>query len=485
MKNKAQLICYVNRLGAGNIESLHAYLKRKLSPYFHSVHVLPFYTPIDGADAGYDPINHQEVDQRLGTWDDVSKFSKDFVLVADLIVNHISDESKEFKDVEAKGTESPYFDLFLTKDKVFPESANLEEINKIYRPRPNRPFSVRKLNTGESFEFWSTFSRSQLDIDVNSVSGQSYLNGLIEKFATSGVKMLRLDAVGYAIKKAGSTCFMLPETYDYISELTKSIHKHGMTTLAEVHAHYEVQIEIAKRVDYVYDFALPPLILFSIFSKTTTRLKQWYSVSPRNCLTVLDTHDGIGVMDVSSYDGKPGILSNEELDQLVEGIHQHSNETSRQATGEAASNLDLYQVNCSFYDALGQDDQAYLIARAIQFFSPGIPQIYYGGLLAAKNDMKLLEETKVGRDINRPYFTFDEIDSALEKDVVKQLLNLIYFRNNHDSFNGVFQVMDYGDENLHLRWVKADQWAELIVNLSEMKMNITFSEDANKYSLNN
>ena len=77
------------------------------------------------------------------------------------------------------------------------------------------------------------------------------------------------------------------------SELTKSIHKHGMTTLAEVHAHYEVQIEIAKRVDYVYDFALPPLILFSIFSKTTTRLKQWYSVSPRNCLTVLDTHDGI------------------------------------------------------------------------------------------------------------------------------------------------------------------------------------------------
>jgi sucrose phosphorylase len=486
MKNQAQLICYVDRFGGGALPDLHAYLQSKLAPYFSGgVHLLPFFSPIDGADAGYDPINHQEVDKRLGNWNDVKGLSQNFDLTADLIVNHISDKSKEFKDVDVNGKSSTYFELFLTKDKVFPEGADVEDINKIYRPRPNRPFSVRKLQNGESYEFWSTFSRSQLDIDINSTAGEKYLQGLVEKFSSSGVKMIRLDAVGYAIKKAGTSCFMLPETYDYIKKLTDNIHKLGMEVLAEVHAHYEVQIEIAKCVDYVYDFALPPLILFSLFTKNATRLKQWYSISPRNCLTVLDTHDGIGVMDVASYNGKPGILSNEELDQLVEGIHEKSKHTSKQATGEAASNLDLYQVNCSFYDALGQSDQMYLMARAIQFFSPGIPQVYYGGLLAAENDMDLLASTKVGRDINRPYFQFEEIDKALEKTVVKQLLNLLYFRNNHESFNGNFQVMDYGDEHLHLRWVKAEHWSELNINLPKMEMTILFSEDENTYSVGN
>jgi sucrose phosphorylase len=180
-------------------------------------------------------------------------------------------------------------------------------------------------------------------------------------------------------------------------------------------------------------------------------------------------------MDVSSQGGKPGILSPEELDLLVEGIHINSKNTSKKATGEAASNLDLYQVNCSFYEAVGKNENLYLLARAIQLFSPGIPQIYYGGLVAAENDMQLLEKTKVGRDINRPYMNFEEIDLALEKNVVKELLNLIDFRNHHESFHGKFEVMDYGDDHLYIRWVKAEHWSELHVNFKEQQYSIKHS----------
>ena len=128
----------------------------------------------------------------------------------------------------------------------------------------------------------------------------------------------------------------------------------------------------------------------------------WLTIRPQNGITVLDTHDGIGVIDVGTgTSGEAGLLEPREFDSLVETIHSRSNGQSRKADGAAAHNLDLYLVNCTFYDALGQSENEYLIARGVQFFIPGIPQVYYVGLLAGTNDMELLARTQVGRDINR------------------------------------------------------------------------------------
>ena len=287
MKNQVQLITYIDRFGRGNLSQFHSFLNKNLNSYFDGgVHLLPFFSPIDGADAGYDPIDHKKVDYRLGDWEDVKSLSKDFDLVVDLIVNHISAESEEFKSVEINGRNSPYFDLFLTRDKVFKNGATESEIAKIYRPRPNSPFSLRKLKNGESFEFWTTFSENQIDIDVESEQGNLYIESIVKTFADSGVKLIRLDAIGYCIKRAGTSCFMLEENLQYINKLTELLHSYDIEVLVEIHAHYETQLEIAKRVDYVYDFALPPLILYTIFSKNVVRLKQWLAVSPHNCITV-------------------------------------------------------------------------------------------------------------------------------------------------------------------------------------------------------
>ena len=222
--------------------------------------------------------------------------------------------------------------------------------------------------------------------------------------------MIRLDAVGYAIKKAGTSCFMIPETFEFIAELSARAHRLGMEVLVEIHSHYLQQIEIAKQVDSVYDFALPPLVLHALYACDAAPLARWLAISPRNAVTVLDTHDGIGVIDVGAdATGAPGLLEPMAIDHLVEQIHAKSRDQSRQATGAAASNLDLYQVNCTFYDALGRNDDDYLIARALQFFAPGIPQVYYVGLLAGTNDMELLARSEVGRDINRHYYTSAEM----------------------------------------------------------------------------
>jgi sucrose phosphorylase len=171
----------------------------------------------------------------------------------------------------------------------------------------------------------------------------------------------------------------------------------------------------------------------------------------------------------------PGLVPEMDLTRLVQQIHANSNGESLQATGAAAANLDLYQVNCTFYDALGRDDLKYLLSRAIQFFVPGVPQVYYIGLLAGTNDMQLLGRTRVGRDINRRYYTRTEFEHALEKPVVTDLLRLIRLRNSHAAFQGHFTMAASPDEALDLRWENGLDSASLRVDLRSCAYRLEYS----------
>ena len=479
MKNKVQLITYADRLGGGNITELHQLLKGPLAGLFGGVHILPFYYPIDGVDAGFDPIDHTQIDPCLGSWADIKALGEDVDLMADLIVNHVSSASPQFMDYSEKGDASIYNGMFLTMDSIFPNGATESDLLTIYRPRPGLPFSYMTLKNGKKRLLWTTFTKQQIDINVNHPQGQAYLQSVLQTLHENNIRMVRLDAVGYAVKKPGSSCFMIPETFAFIETLTRQAAALGIEVLVEIHSHFRRQIEIARQVDRVYDFALPPLVLHAIFNRTARYLKQWLTISPRNAITVLDTHDGIGVIDIgadSTYQqGHPGLIPPEELNALVERIHINSNGQSRQATGTAASNLDLYQVNCTFYDALGRNDYDYLLARAIQLFAPGIPQVYYVGLLAGENDMALLAKSGVGRDINRHFYSVEEIDRALQRPVVQSLFELIRFRNHHPAFNGSFSVLKSRDSEITMRWDNGVDWAILEVDFASGSYSISNS----------
>ncbi|MBN1568656.1 MAG: sucrose phosphorylase [Acidobacteria bacterium] len=478
MKNQVQLITYVDRLSGGGFRELNSLLGEQLAGLFGGAHLLPFFTPIDGADAGFDPIDHTKIDPRLGTWEDVKALSGTIELVADLIVNHVSSSSPQFLDFSQRGAASRYAGMFLTFDRVFPEGARASDLLGIYRPRPTLPFSPATLISGERKMLWTTFNPEQVDIDIRHPQAEAYLDSILRKFQAAGIKMIRLDAVGYAVKKPGTSCFMIPETFDYIAELTAKAHSLGIEVLVEIHSHYLKQIDIARRVDWVYDFALPPLVLHALFSGDARQLARWLSISPRNAVTVLDTHDGIGVIDVGAdtavvAGGKEGLLSPGEIDNLVETVHKRSRGQSRKATGAAASNLDLYQVNCTFLDALGGRETDYLIARALQFFAPGIPQVYYVGLLGGSNDMELLARTGVGRDINRHYYTVAEIEAELRRPLVQKQLELIRLRNTHPAFAGEFQVNAPAESRIELQWKRQEHRANLHVDFSIPRASIT------------
>lgn len=476
MPDQVELITYVDRFG-GDLEGLRALLDGPLSGLFGGVHLLPFFRPFDGADAGFDPEDHTEVDPRLGTWADVAAVARSYGVMVDVIVNHVSAHAASFRDWLAHGAASEFDGMFLTFAGAYPEGATEDELMRLYRPRPGLPFTPYVMGDGRKRLVWTTFTPQQIDIDVRQPITRAYLQRVLDRLAAAGVRRVRLDAVGYAVKTPGLTSFMTPETFRFIDEVTAWCHDRDLDVLVEVHSYYQQQVAIAQQVDRVYDFALPPLVLHGLLAEDAEPLLAWLQVRPTNAVTVLDTHDGIGVIDVgpdATDRSRAGLLSPPQIDHLVEAMHEASGGTSRLATGTAAANVDLYQVNCTFYDALGGDDDRYLLARALQFWAPGIPQVYYVGLLAGSNDMPLLATTRVGRDVNRHRYTAQEIDEAVRRPVVRALFRLIRFRNSHPAFDGAFVAIGC-QKRITLTWTAGEDVARLDANLATGEAEVTWT----------
>ncbi len=244
MSHPVELITYADRL-APDLAGLADLLGGPLAGLFGGVHLLPFFVPIDGADAGFDPDDQRRVDPRIGSWADIERLAQRHAVTADLIVNHISARSEPFLDYLASGERSPHADMFLTLDRVFPDGADEQALLAIYRPRPGLPFTARRFGDGRRRLLWTTFTGDQIDLDVESRGAIEYLHGILDTFRTHGVTTVRLDAVGYAVKRAGTSCFMLPETFAFVERLGGWVHDRGMDVLVEVHAHHRRQLEIA------------------------------------------------------------------------------------------------------------------------------------------------------------------------------------------------------------------------------------------------
>ncbi len=477
MSTGAHLLTYVDRQ-SGTFDHLREQLTAGPLSVFTGVHALPFFIPFDGDDAGFDPVDHGTVDPRLGTWDDVRAIAEaGLVVTADLIVNHVSADSAEFRDWQARGDASPSAGMFLTFDVVFPGGGTEGEITAFYRPREGLPFTPYQLADGTRRLVWTTFMPSQVDIDVAHPAGKAYLERTLCTLVDGGVRIIRLDAVGYAIKTRGSDSFMTAETLDFVRDIVAAGHAAGVQVLVEVHAHYTQQQAIAPLVDYVYDFMVPPLLLHALLvTGRADKLAHWLGIRPANAITVLDTHDGIGVIDAGPIRDRPGILSVEEMIEVFAACGRASDGVSDRASQAPAWTAMPHQVNSTFYSALGQDDVRYLLARAFQLFLPGLAQVYYVGLLAGVNDVEVWERTRAGRDVNRHTYDDAEIATALDRPIVRAQLALVRLRRDLAAFDGDFSWSAGADgSSLELDWSSPVGSARLVVDLAAPGFEIRWS----------
>ncbi len=456
VKNQVQLITYPDSLG-GSLEALDQVLLTHFPGLFQGgVHILPPF-PSSG-DRGFAPLTYLEIEPRFGGWQDIRRISHHSQVMLDLMVNHISRQSEYFRDFLKKGRRSRWADLFITLDKMWPDGKpSPEDLSKMFLRRP-LPFSRFAIETGEEETVWTTFGKQdpsdQIDMDWRSDAYRKLLTDFMAGFSRNGVRMVRLDAVGYVVKKIGTSCFFVePEIYSFLDWIRGEADSFGIELLPELHAHHASQFNLSAHGYWIYDFILPYIILEALLLKKSGNLKGYLAVRPHRQFTMLDCHDGIPV--------KPdldGLYKSDDARKVVQTCMERGANLSfvLSPVHKDSDGFDVHQIRCSYYSVLDRDDDAYLSARALQFFAPGIPQVYYMGLLAGENDSEAVQRTGEGREINRHNYSREEIDTRVRTEAVQRLVRLIRFRNEYPAFNGVFQVMDSEEGVVRLRWRNDD-----------------------------
>ena len=475
VKNKVQLITYPDSLG-GNLRTLNEVLLKHFFDIFEGgVHILPPF-PSSG-DRGFAPLTYMEIEPEFGTWDDIKTIGENFDVLVDLMVNHISRQSKYFQDFIKNGRKSEYADLFITLDKIWKDGKPVKkDIEKMFLRR-NEPYSTFKIEeTGKEVKVWTTFGKTnpseQIDLDIKAEKTKQLLQDFFMNFSKNNIKIVRLDAVGYVIKKLGTSCFFVePEIYGVINWIKNLADSQGIELLLEVHAHYSTQFKLAEHDFWTYDFVLPYTIIDTLINKSSERLYRYLNIRPSKQFTMLDCHDGIPVIpDLND------LIDTDAARKVVDKCIERGAKMSYILSDEhkAKDGFDVHQINCTYYSALNCEEDAYLAARAIQFFAPGVPQVYYVGALAGKNDYEVLKKTNDTREINRHNYSAEEIEQELSREVVQRLLKLIRFRNEYPAFDGEFKVLDSAEDEVRLSWKKGDKHCILFINLKANKSPIDY-----------
>jgi sucrose phosphorylase len=469
---RPQLLTYPDSLG-GDLRELAALLDGPLAGMFRGVHILPPF-PSSG-DRGFAPLTYFDIDPRFGTWADITRIGDSHDVLLDLMINHISRQSSEFREFQQLGRASPMADLFITLDKVWPNGdPTASDVARIFLRKPNSPFSTIAIeSTGQREQVWTSFGSAewseQIDLDVRSETTRTLITDWLRFFGEQKVKIVRLDAVGYVIKKPGTSCFMVePDIYDFLGWITEVAASCGLVVLPEVHDRYETNERLAAHGFWTYDFVLPGLVLHALETGNAARIAQHLATSPDRQFTTLDCHDGIPVRP-----DLDGILDAAEMRTLADVTTARGGNVNRILSDAHSEDGDVHQLNCTYLSALGGDEERYFAARAIQLFAKGVPQIYYVGLLAGQNDHAAVERTGDGRAINRHDYSSAEVGQALQRPLVRRLLPLVRLRNTHPAFDGALDVETDGGSAIRLRWRHGDASCALEVDLTSGRTAVT------------
>ncbi|MEN8833046.1 sugar phosphorylase [Pacificibacter sp.] len=395
------------------LDLLRDFLERYVKGVISGVHILPFF-PFT-SDDGFSVTDYRAVNGQLGDWADIERISDDFRLMSDLVLNHVSSNSKWFND---------YLQGHAPYDKFFKEALPSDDLSEVVRPRTS-PL-LREVETANGPKHvWCTFSHDQIDLDFGNPEVLLEFLRVTRLHIEHGIRIVRLDAVAFLWKELGTNCIHLPQT-------------HAIVRLMRVLCDYaeepvvlltETNVPNAENLSYfgnrneahmIYNFSLPPLLLHALLSGTSVHLNQWLMRMPPaqlGCayLNFAASHDGIGVR------GAEGLLSGEELGAVIGAVKDFGGKVSMRALADGSQKP--YELNVTFFDALkgtiegGEDDHQvarFLCSQSIVMALEGVPAFYVHSLLATPNDLGGVEKSGMNRAINRHRWDYPELRGHLD-----------------------------------------------------------------------
>lgn len=466
------------------LKTLHEFFNRYLSDVASIIHILPFYPY--SSDDGFSVINYCEVNQALGNWGDISGIAQDYSLMVDLVLNHCSSRSLWFDNF--KQNKQPGAGYFIECD---PET----DLKAVVRPRTS-PL-LRETETLDGGRYvWCTFSHDQVDLNFRNPEVLIEFVRIIKLYLDQGVRVFRLDAVAFLWKQVGSSCINLPETHEIIRLLRLIIEHYNADAIIITETNIPNRENLsyfgnANEAHLIYNFTLPPLILYTMMSGSSRRLKQWLMSMPpaqngTSYFNFIATHDGIGLRPVE------GILSDDDVNQLVGVVQGFGGDVSWRtlANGEHRP----YELNVSLIDAMrgtfaGEDRyqiKRFVCAHAIMLALEGIPAFYIHSLLATGNDYNKMKFSSNKRAINRHVWDYTELCGYLEEkgtlheEVFSRLKEIIHIRKKQKAFHpNATQFTLHLDETLFAFWRQSQDRSQsifCIYNISNQNQSVALQD---------
>ena len=495
MNNKPMLNAYPDSLG-GKLEEIVNLLKTdEMQDVFSSFYVLPSLYHSD-LDRGFSVVDY-ELNEELADREDLERLKELGIdLKLDFILNHASAQSPQFRDLVEKGEASDYRDFFIDWNQFWEGHGTMTEegyiqpdescLKQMFFRKPGLPILMVEFPDGKKVPYWNTFYQEvhgrqylgQMDLNIKSPKVWDFYRNTLEKIASYGASIVRLDAFAYAPKAPGKKNFLNdPETWEFLQQIKELADPLGLTLLPEIHAAYEEKIyETLSQKGYpTYDFFLPGLIIDAIEHKRGTYLAAWAKeIVEKKISTVnmLGCHDGIPLLDLK------GLLPEEDIQALIDLIVSRGGMVKNL---HGQKNL-YYQVNATYYSALGESDDKMLLARAIQMFMPGKPQIWYLDLFAGKNDHEAVRRAGESghKEINRTNLSKENIAEGLKKPIVQKQLELIQMRNTWSVFSEDAKVEVYCEGALlTIGWELGEAFARLRVDFDSGRYTIESNEPNN------
>ena len=328
----------------------------------------------------------------------------------------------------------------------------------------------------------------QMDLNAQSELVWTFYQDCLKKITSYGCTILRLDAFAYLHKSVGETNFFnKPGTWEYLDRFKEMATDFDLRLLPEIHAEYgsKTHEEVSNKGYMIYDFFLPGLIIYSIEYGDNNPLVKWIRElieKKYETINMLGCHDGIPVLDLKGkeIDGvyREGLLSDNQIEEVVELILNRGGKIKNifDAKGKKIS---YYQVNATYFSALGESEKKMLLARAIQLFVPGTPQVWYLDLFAGKNDYNAVELAGAGghKEINRTNLSLHDIANGAKAHIFKKQMKLISLRNRLDVFNGKLTLKNPDNNKLIFTWKLSDDFAKLEVDFSTLIFCVSYSKN--------
>ena len=417
-----------------------------LKNLINTIHILPFFPY--SSDRGFSILDFNIVNPKLGSWKDIEGLGQNFQLMFDAVFNHVSAQSMSFQ--ELLNGNPDYKDVFTVYTS--PDELTTEQRQIIVRPRTSDILSKYQSIDGPIW-VWTTFSPDQIDLNYRN---PSVLIGAIETlllYIRHGANIIRLDAVTYLWDEPGTTGANLEQTHEII-KLFRDILNVVAPSVALI---TETNIPHKDNVSYfgsgfdeaqmVYNFALPPLVLYTFYKEDAAALSQWakdlqYPSSSATFFNILDSHDGVGLMGVKN------ILSKEEIAFIIQKAKERGAFISYK-TGDDGKE-EPYEINTTWFSALDRDNdredvtfqvKRFIASRSIALVLRGVPGIYIHGLIGTRNDVETVLKTKSKRDINRQAIDQRDLLEALKDrnstlyNIVSQLARLLEIRVRQSAFH--------------------------------------------------